>query len=505
MRKWTFFIKERTQNGISIKWIMIGAVLYFYSIILKKEIVQVAAVERLHPNNWDVTLRLVNDPYLIIYFIIPIVMFFLLKSIFMDFDYHILIRVGSFQRWIYYSLRKFWANTSPLLFVWMLVSLWSAIGFPFSWDWSELSRTEHFTNTLYELSRSFANPFFTFAAQFLLFLFTFSLLHIIFAIIYVLTQNKRVMILISLLFFVFSIIGFKLLPKEVAFLSPITFFSLANGANVFHPLIEGYIMVMILLIFCIGMLPFLDLHKRRYIQTIKGSLPLIMYVLLCVMGIGSTIRSLKKYSDITIWDALVASFAGVSPERFAYIPYFFYVVVFFGLIYLLHLFILNNEIEQLGYYKIIRFRSLTKWFWSWMRKLIIIIALFLFALAVVTCVLAACWGANIGFYATLVSKPISEIVYHFFVNGFLQMIFYIILIFIVSWISKESIYSIVMISILMVAMLPGVNVKGIIPVGLNSIIYLADHSPYSLTLILSIANVVSFSIIHYLFKQSLKI
>ncbi|KPC97193.1 hypothetical protein LR69_04598 [Geobacillus sp. BCO2] len=53
-------------------------------------------------------------------------------------------------------------------------------------------------------------------------------------------------------------------------------------------------MVMMLLIFCIGMLPFLDLHKRRYIQTIKGSLPLIMYVLLCVMGIGSTIRSLKN-------------------------------------------------------------------------------------------------------------------------------------------------------------------------------------------------------------------
>lgn len=504
-KRWKYTIKEIIEHMFGVKWIVVGIVFYLRSMMLKQEIVQVAYEKKVSFNNWDITLRLLNDAYLIIYFIIPIVLFFSVKSIFVDFDYQILIRLRSFKKWVYYSLRNFWMNIFPLLFLWFFMSLFMTIGFPYSWNWSELGEAAHFTNTLHELVYFFKKPVFAFIAQFILVLLTSSLLHIVFAIIYVLTKSKHVVIFISILFFLFNIIGFKLFPNEIAFLSPVTFFSITSGVNVFHSPIQVYSVVIIFLVFCVWLLQFLDVNKGRYISSIKSNIPIVVYFSLCVMGVSATAQSLVKSSHATNSDVLIMSFAGVSAERFAYIPFFFYLVVFFGFTYLIQLLFLSNEIEQLGYYKIIRFRSLNKWFWSWMKKLMVIIVVFLFGLVILSFTIAVCFGADTDFYVTLLPNSLFEIGYHFFINGFLQMIFYVSLIFIVSWISRESIYGVALMSILMVVMLPGINAKALIPVGLNSIVYLADYSPYYLTFILVIANMISYVIIRYLLKQSLNI
>ncbi|EPZ38956.1 putative permease [Anoxybacillus ayderensis] len=505
MKRWSSFIRESIEHMISIKWIVVGIVFYFYGVRLKKEIVQAACEQKVSFNNWDITLRLLSDAYLIVYFITPVTLFFLIRSLFLDFDYQVFIRLGSFKKWVYRSLRNFWINVFSLLFLWFFMALFMAIGFSHSWNWSDLSKAAHFTNTLEGLVNFFSYPAFAFFAQFVLLLFTFSLLHIVFSIMYVLTKNKGVIIFMSVLFFLFNIVGFKLFPTELAFLLPVTFFSIANALNAFHSLESVYIIVIAVLVFCICLLPFLDLNKRPYIRAMKSYIPIVFYFSLCIMGIGVTAQSLVRSSDITILDVFVMSFAGVSAERFAYIPFFFYAVVFFGFTYLLQLFFLSNELEQLSYYKIIRFRSLNKWFWSWMKKFIVITFFFLMILFVLSLAVAVCFQTNIDGYVTLLSKPLHEMIYHFFMNGFLQIMFYISLIFIVSWISNESIYGVVLISICMIVMLPRVNVNGIIPIGLNSMVYLVDYSPYYLTMILMIANVMSFFVIHRLLKQSLKI
>ncbi|WP_075039469.1 hypothetical protein [Anoxybacillus sp. MB8] len=505
MKRWTSFMRESIEHMISIKWIVVGIVFYFYGVRLKKEIVQAAYEQKVDFNNWDIALRLLSDAYLIVYFIIPVALFFLIKSIFTDFNYQMLIRLGSFKKWVYHSLKNFWINIFPLLFLWFFMSLFMAIGFPYSWNWSVLSKTAHVTNTLEELVRFFSYPAFAFFAQFVLLLFTFSLLHIVFAIMYVLTKNKGVIIFMSVLFFFFNIVGFKLFPTELAFLLPVTFFSITNALNAFHSLELLYIIVLVFLVLCVRFLPFLDLNKRPYIQAMKSYMPIVFYFSLCIVGIGATAQSLVRSADVTIFDVFVMSFAGVSAERFAYMPFFFYAIVFFGFTYLVQLLFLSNELEQLSYYKMIRFRSLNKWFWSWMKKFIVITIFFLMILFVLSLAVAVCFRANVDGYVTLLSKPLHEMIYHFFMNGFLQIMFYISLIFIVSWISKESIYGVVLISICMIVMLPHINVNGIIPVGLNSMVYLADYSPYYLTTILLIMNVISFLVIHRLLKQSLKI
>ncbi|MCZ0756341.1 hypothetical protein M4I42_12285, partial [Anoxybacillus sp. J5B_2022] len=71
------------EDVISVKWLVTGVIFYFYSVMLKNEIVKVAYEKKVYFNNWDITLRLLNDMYLIVYFIIPIVLFFSIRSIFM--------------------------------------------------------------------------------------------------------------------------------------------------------------------------------------------------------------------------------------------------------------------------------------------------------------------------------------------------------------------------------------------------------------------------------------
>lgn len=503
MKQRNLRIKEYLENVINIKWLIIGVVFYFYGFMLKKEVVKAAYEMGISFNGWDLTLRLINDMYLIVYFIIPLVLFFSIKSILVDFDYQILIRLGSFKKWVYHSLKHFWLSSIPLLFLWIFVSLFMMIGFPLSWNWSQLSRSNHITNTLYELVKFFETPISAFIAQLILLVVTLSLLHVILATVYVLTKSKHFILLICVMIFLESILSFKLLPKELAFLSPITYFSIIKAVNSFNSLSSSYIVVLMFGVINVLYLRIIDLNQKRFSQSIKSYIPIGLYLFLCLIGIISAANSLKT-SESTIWDVWIMSFRGTSTENFAYIPFFFYVIVFFGFVYLIQLF-LSNEIELLGYYKIIRYKNLNKWFWSWLRKILIAVVFFLLILMVLSLILAVCFGMNTNFYGTVLHTPLYKVIYQFFINGFLQIDFYILAVFIVSWISKESIHGVLLISLFMILMLPGINTLGIIPVGLNSLVYLTSFSPYYLTSILIIMNALSLGIINYLFKQSLKI
>ncbi|RFA32133.1 hypothetical protein CAI16_18955 [Virgibacillus dokdonensis] len=496
-------VKEYLEDLISIKWLVIGVIFYFYGYMLKNEIVKAAYETGDSFNNWDITLRMLNDMYLIVYFIIPIVLFLSIKTILVGFDYHILVRLGSFKKWVYYSIKQFWFRSFPLLFLWVFVSLFMMIGFPYSWDWSQISGSEHITNTLNNLVMFFDIPITAFVAQITLILLTLSLFHIVLATLYVMTNSKNIMILISALIFLGSIIGFKILPKELAFLAPSTYFSITNGINTFNSPVLTYIIVLMVGILNVVYLPVLDFNKKTWTQFIKPYIPACIYLSLCLLGIISTANYLKS-TDSTIWDVWIMSFRGSSAEYFSYLSFFFYLIVYFGFIYLVQLF-LNNEMNQLGYYKIIRFRNLNRWFWSCMKRLLITAALFLLILTGISLIIGACFGMDTSFDVTVLPKPLHEVAYHFFINGFLQIVLYIFAVFIVSWISKEPAHGVILISVFMVLMLPGVNVASVVPVGLNSIVYLTSFSPYNLTFILISTNVIALCIINFMFKQSLKI
>jgi hypothetical protein len=503
MGRGTIRIKQYLEDVITIKWLAVGVVFYFYGFMLKKEVITASLEMGIPFNHWDITLRLLNDMYLIVYFIIPVILFFSIKSILRGFDYQILIRLGSFKKWVYYSVKQFWLRSSPLLILWGFVSLFIIIGLSFSWEWSPLSQTDQITNTLYEVAIVLERPIIVMVAQLFLLVMTFSVLHLILAIVYVLTKSKYFMLLLSVVIFLGSVIGFKLLPSEIAFLSPTTYFSITKAVDSFQAPVFGYFAVLLVGLISIFYLNVIDLNNKVVVDEIKPYIPLAIYFLLVLIGVISVSTTLNPQNS-TIWDVFAMSFRGSNSENFAYIPFFFYFIVFFGFVYLVQLF-LSKEIEQLGYYKIIRYRNLNKWFWSWMKKLLFIVGAFLFLLLMLALIVAVCFGMNTSFYVTVLSNSLYEVIYHFYVNGFLQITFYIYAVFIVSWASKEPIHSVLLISLFMVLMLPGINTLGAIPVGLNSSVYLVNFSPYYLTFILTIMNLLAMGVINNLFRRSLKI
>lgn len=498
-----FSMVRYLKDLINFRWVILGVIIYFYGSVLKNQIIRNAISDSLMINTWDVSINLLNDMYIIVYFIVPIVLFISTTIILNDFNYVTLIRLGTVKKWIFRSLKQFWKKTSKFVLLWTFMSFYLTIGVPFSWNWSQFSKSNNFYNTLDEIGVIFTTPLSAFIFQLVLLVFAMSILHLFLSLSYVTIRNRNFLLIMCAIFFIGSIVGFKLFPREYAYLSPTTYFSLAKYINSFNsPLMGLGVLVGLSTIFFLYILS-IDLNKRKYFQSIKPYLSHVIYLVLCILGIVSTSISIES-GKATILDVLVLSFQGSSSDSFAYSSFFYYSIVFFGLVYLINSDI-SREIDQMGYYKIIRYRNLEKWFWSWFKKLLLRVFTLLLLFVILSIIVGTVVGMKINFNVTVFHTDSYTVLYHFFINGFLQIVFYILSVFIISWVRKEASHGLILISIFMVLMLPGINQQGVIPVGLNSLVYLLNYSPYSITLVLLLANIIVYVAIKYLFTKSLKI
>ncbi len=503
MQRSRFYIKRYLEELINFKWIAAGVVIYFYAYVLKRQIIEGSVQEQMEINLWDISLKVQNDIYIILYFIIPIILVISLASIFEDFNYQTLIRLGTVKKWILRSLLKFLKKASVLILIWSFISLYMTIKIPLSWEWSLFSKTNSVYNDFYEISLSGLSPLWAFILELILLFLTLTILHITLSVIYTITRKKLLLLAICVAFFIWGIVGFKLLPNNYAFLSPTTYFSITQYIHSFNLPIMGLAVLLGVIIICFICLALVDLNIKQYVVSIKSHLSFLLYSCLCIMGIFSTSLSLESDKN-TVLDNWILSFRGVSSNSFTYSSFFYYMIVFFGLVYLVNI-EMNKEIDRMGHYKIIRFRNLEKWFWSWFKRILIKIAFWLICLTIFSFTLGAVAGMQFKFHATILDLNTLIIFYQFFINGFLQIVLYILLIFIFSWAQRGSVQGLILVSIFIILMLPGFNPLGIIPVGLNSLVYAVDFSPFHITVILLIANLVVYFAMKYIFTKNLKI
>lgn len=487
----------------SVKWSFLGIILFFYGIVLKNQILYIAENNNFKINSWDITLYLMNDMYVIVYFIVPFLLVTSTSVILNDFNYLTLIRLKNVRNWIFRSLVIFWKKIYFFYFLILFMSFYITIGVPYSQNWSQFSKSSNHHNVLNEISSIFTTPLLGLVFHLTILFLSLSLLHLFLTLVFVTFPNKNFILLISALIFFGGIVGFKLLPSEYAFLSPTTYFSLSKYLNSFKEPLTGLgTLLIISLVFFLYML-LIDLSKKSIVKSIKSLTPYLIFLLLCLTGIISTTISIEDNNG-TILDILAISFQGTSSLAFTYSSFFYYSTVFFGLVYLITIKI-SKELEKMSYYKIIRFRNLEKWFWSWFIKILLGIFTFLLTILIMVTFIGAIRGVEIKFEALLFNAEANKIVFQFLINGFLQICFYTLLIFILIWTRKESAQGLILISIFMIVMLPGINQQGLLPVGLNSMVYLLDYSVYYLTFILLVSNIGSYLIIRYLFTKSLRI
>ncbi|MBE2909220.1 permease, partial [Anoxybacillus flavithermus] len=165
------------------------------------------------------------------------------------------------------------------------------------------------------------------------------------------------------------------------------------------------------------------------------------YIILLALIVIALWAGMREKLGKTIWDQFIFMFIGGSNHTFSLKSFLSYWVIYFGFIYLIQLY-LQRELSEIGYYKLLRYRSISKWFWEWYRKIMIYIAFYLLILALFSLLLSSLKRFSFDFYISVDNSiTIFEVFYHFFVNGYLQVLFYVLFVFIISWLSKEIFYS----------------------------------------------------------------
>lgn len=467
-------------NFISWKWIFAIVPIILFSFSSRHSIRFLEEKHKATANIWDFILNPLNDPYLMVYYIFPLIVF--ISSIYINrtFDYTKLIRLGSYKKWIFTKIKQLFLMDLYFIFLFFGSVLIATINTSLSLEWSELAKINDQLNTvLYTLQLNFSNPFIAVVLQIVLFLLTLITVQLVICILYALYKKQLVLHLLNILLFVFGIFSFKVFPASIPpyFVMP-NYLLLFHGVESFNSTVLPFGTMTMILVTTILIANNVDKNRSNIKQFFNQNYPIIIYILLCLLGVWFNI---KRYvnGDFPIGDIFIGTFFGTTNDMFSLLSFAYYVVVFVGLVYFVQL-LLQKYLSEMSFYTMIRYRSMNKWFLSWFPNILKSIFILLGSLFIVTISLAV----FIGIPPTL-SDNWLEIIYHFMINGFLQLLFYVLLVIIVSLFTKDVFKSFITLLVLTIFMLPGFRMNNLIPVGLNSMGYLLENvSIYSISLTL---------------------
>lgn len=235
----------------------------------------------------------------------------------------------------------------------------------------------------------------------------------------------------------------------------------------------------------------------------SGNTIFFLYLVFCIFGIILMLSSFNEQST-TIWDALFLTFYGVSEYGYSITSFFFYCIIYIGYIYLVQVQLTIILTERL-YYQLIRYQSLEKWYLKTFQPIIIRIIILLVMLFSITILFSVLKGKHIEFTFTIVDSTPKNLLYHYFVNGFLQMMNFVLIMFIVMWIWNDNGYNLVTMGAFVICCLPFINQKKLLPSGLNGLGHLSgnNHDIYKITIILFIYLLIELVIISFLFKKKI--
>lgn len=236
---------------------------------------------------------------------------------------------------------------------------------------------------------------------------------------------------------------------------------------------------------------------------IKARYPYLVYALLCLFGIISPFHN-PWGESVTVWDTLYLRFYGVSPEAgFSLLSFLFYVVVFMGFVYLFQVYI-TEYLSGRFYYVAIRSRSLYRLFARLGIQVGVGAAMLLVTLVVLTIVFSLASGQTFEPEVTVHSDVnFNQVLYQFLINGWLQIMSGIMIVFITAWLFKEASYSLIAQGVLVLAALPIINVGNWLPSGLNSMGYVNGkwEDLLRITGVLVIYLIIEVIIVLYLFRK----
>ncbi|MBC6308861.1 hypothetical protein HCJ66_04745 [Listeria sp. FSL L7-1582] len=469
--------KEIQKDFLTWKYIVIFVVMvaYAYYVRLILPLLQMESF-------FETVVTIVSDPYLFLYFIFPVWLFLFYKMLLTKKYPEYIIRWESSLSWALDIVRRSQVYTVCLVFLLLLAGISTSLTSVFSLYWRVDVTSVRSGEIIFSLMEFVNYPFLALMGQLIFYWIFFSITAFVLATCFAFFEKKWVISSVMLFLLLYMGIGFKLLPASWGIVN------LSNYVFLYHS-VASYPHLVVPLLVMIGVVTactvLLMLFDRKSIRISSRCVPFILYVILVLLGLFlfpgiSQASSLNEYVMMIFW--------GVSKEGFTMMSYSYYVIVFLGLLYLM-LLRWEEIFEKQTYYRIIRHTGLIKWFVKFFRPYVVLVFGTMSGLLVVSYlayfIMNGKWD--------VISFSIS---YQVVVNGFLQVLVYMLLLFIIYWYAGNINNTLAGLGIILAFVLPIFNIGYWMPFGLNSVGYLVEGlNIFMITLKLGIYVVVEFIII----------
>lgn len=496
-------MKRIIGESLKYRWVAFNMMLLLYSLFLKNELLKTIIQTKTYINFWDIFYALQNDIYFINYFLIPILIFLSIKTVQENFDYKLLIRLGSFGNWIKYVNKEYLYSISPIFLYIMIFGIIMSLDVPFEGNWSTFMTLGSDDNYLSLLSSNFNNSFIPLIFQIFLWLLFSIAINNTFALLFLISEKKMLLYFEGILMFLFCIISFKVFPSVMQFLSPSNYFSVISSLHTFSNVWISMGIMIFLIFFQLYLSNSIVNIKNRFLDLKNEYIFYVIYICFILFFLVATY--MKNRADIvTIGDLLSLLFLGFNPTYVTFSSLFSYIIIFLGLIYICQIRI-QKEFTEVGHYKIIRYKSIDKWIFRMLLKEAFFLLASLGILVLSIFLFSVCNGLDISLQSEVTSLDNAKLLYFVIIVSFLQMFCYLLLSFIAFTVSSEGYSILIMLGIMIVALLPGINKWGVIPSGLNSLMMLDSFALSYITSVLILYILVSIFIIRLIFSRSLKI
>ncbi|WP_145981734.1 hypothetical protein [Exiguobacterium sp. OS-77] len=452
-------------------------------------------------NAWDITFAIQNDMYLILFFLMPLLLFLSFRTIEQQYEPTILIRVGSFRNWVYYSTKRYVRAVLTLFGFVLLLSLLSAVDQPFTLQWSPYSQLATSDNISHYLVSSFHSPLSVILLQPILWLLTSIVLHGLMCLMFLLHEKRNGLLLQAAGVVIWCIFSFKSSFGVGEFFSPATYFSVGAVSNIMHPWIA--LVILSLAIVLIYLLAQWMRPLRQLLTSRNEFVPYLTYAMLASLYIF--LSSSRASTELqTIGDLFVVVFYGVSAEGSSFLQLVSHLILFFGLAYLSQL-RLQDQMTAIGPYTWMRYQRLEKWALHVFVKEGRFYLLALSLLILGTMVIGMLQGVSLSLSTSLLSISPMQLLLQLFGISMLQLMLYSLFSFILLWQFPDGYAMLGLFGVLSVFLLPNFNRYGIFPSGLNGFAQLQSFSLTHLLIVLLIYVGLSLVWLYVLFQKSIRI
>lgn len=481
---------------ISWKYLFAAIPIVLYALSNRQSMPFFEELHNVTANFWDYIFMSFSDVYLLLFYFFPLILFISTVYINRTFEYIELIRLGSYKKWIFTRLEQLFKIDIFFILMFLGSILLTSFNTSFSMEWSSVGIIDISGNEiLYYLRHYFPKPFVALVLQIGLFLLTTITFQLMLCIFYARFKKSSLLHLLNGLMYLYGSISFKVFPASMKLIVMPNYLSLFHGVASFDSIIMPFVIVLSVLLILIFIANNIDRDYRNSKNYLMKNLPVLGYGLLCLMGILFHI-SKQSNGELSIWDGFIVTFMGTTNEIFTLISFAFYIVVFLGAVYFVQL-RLQRYLSEMSYYTMIRYRSINKWFLGWFPGILKTITMLLLTLLVGTISIAMLKG-----YSNTAPDNLFDIIYHFIVNGFLQLLFYVIFVIIISFATKDVFKSFITLLTLTVFMLPGFRLNNLTPIGLNSMGYVLEGYPvFLISIKLAVYIAAEIIVLLYLFNK----